>query len=113
MVVFYPTQDVWLPRNTTLLNLDISIPRIVSDEKVDGFVKSLDIGHVSPIPNYPGVSHTITGLVYMILNLNVSLQHFHKKLMWFNENEYNIFQFSDDGAPETSALGMSISSLTC
>lgn len=34
--------------------------------------------------------------------------------MWFSENENHfIFQFSDDGAPETSKLTMSIGSMGC
>ena len=35
-------------------------------------------------------------------------------MIWFKENEFHfIFQFSDDGAPETSELTMSIGSLVC
>ena len=37
-----------------------------------------------------------------------------KDLIWFNGKEWHfIFQFSDDGAPETSKSGMSIGLLTC
>ena len=43
---------MWVPRNISCGGLHISLPRILSDEKVDKFVKSLDIGHVSEIPNY-------------------------------------------------------------
>ena len=36
-----------------------------------------------------------------------------RKLIWFNDNtNHFIFQFSDDGAPETSTLSMSIGSIT-
>ena len=67
---------------------------------------------MSIIPNHPGVSRTVTGLVYMILDLHLRLPHLHKQFLWFNENRYHfIFQFSD-GASETSALNMSIGSLT-
>ena len=77
-------------------------------------MKSLDIGHVCQISNYPGVSRTVTGLVFMILDLHLRLPRLQKDLIWFNGNKYHfIFQFSDDGAPETSELGMSIGSLTC
>ena len=50
----------------------------------------------------------------MILDLHVHLPHLHKQLLCFNENQCHfIFQFSDDGAPQTSKLNMSIGSLTC
>ena len=69
---------------------------------------------MSHIPNHSGVSRTVTGFVYMILDLHLRLPRLQKKLMWFNENENHFhIQFSDDGAPETRNLGMSIGSLTC
>ena len=50
----------------------------------------------------------------MILDLHLRLPSLQKDLIWFNGNKCHfIFQFSDDGAPETSELGMSIGSLTC
>ena len=61
---------MWVPRNISCGGLHISLPRIMSDEKVDKFVKSLDKGYVSEIPNYLGVSRTVTGLVFMILDLH-------------------------------------------
>ena len=77
-------------------------------------MKSLDIGYVCQIPGCPGVSRTVSGLVFMILNLHLRLPHLKRKLMWFNDNSFHfIFQFSDGGAPETSELSMSIGSLTC
>ena len=49
----------------------------------------------------------------MIIDLHLRVPHLTKKLVWFNELENHfIFQFSDDGAPETSQLTMSIGSLT-
>lgn len=111
--VFNAEQDVWLPRNIKCPGVNISVPRIVSDEKVEKFVKSLDRGHVSEIPNYSGVSRTVTGLVFMILDLHLHLSYLKNRLIWFNDNTYHfIVQFSDDGAPETSDLSMSIGSLT-
>lgn len=73
--MFNAEQDVWLPRNIKCAGVNISVPRIVSDEKVEKFVKSLDIGHVSEIPNYSGVSRTVTGLVFMILDLHLRLSY--------------------------------------
>ena len=96
------------------MDRDIALPKIVTDLKVDQFVKSLDIGHVCQISNYAGVSRTVTGLVFIILDLHLRLPRLRKELIWFNGNKYHfIFQFSDDGAPETKKLGMSIGSLTC
>lgn len=111
--VFNAEEDVWLPRNVKCAGVNVTIPRIASDEKIDKFVKSLDIGHVCAIPNYSGVSRTVTGLVFMILDLHLRLPYLRNQLIWFNENtNHFIVQFSDDGAPETSDLSMSIGSLT-
>ena len=100
--VFDPNSDLWVPRNMRCLGLDLRVPCItISDKRVENFVKSLDIGHVNQIPNSPGVSRTITGLVFMIIDLHLRLPHLCRKLIWFNENtNHFIFQFSDDGAPE-------------
>lgn len=104
---------MWLPRNIKCAGVNISVPHIVSDEKVEKFVKSLDIGHVSEIPNYSGVSRTVTGLVFMILDLHLRLSYLKNRLIWFNDNTYHfIVQFPGDSAPETSDLSMSIGSLT-
>ena len=111
--VFDPEKELWVPRNLKCLGLDLRLPSLVSQDKVDNFVKALNIGYVSPIPNCSGVSRTVTGPVFMILDLHLRVPHLKKKLIRFNENKYNfIFQFSDDGAPETSELTMSIGSLT-
>ena len=48
----------------------------------------------------------------MILDLHLRLPRLQKDLINGNKCHF-IFQFSDDGAPETSKLGMSIGSLTC
>ena len=47
--VYDAEQEVWLPRNLTCMNTNISLPKIVSDLNVDHFVKSFDIGHVCQI----------------------------------------------------------------
>jgi hypothetical protein len=112
--VFNAEKEIWVPRNIKCLDSDITLPKIASDLKVDKFVKSLDIGQVSLIPNCSGVSRTVTGLLYMILNLYLESSQLYQQLTWFNDNkDHFIIQFSDDGAPETSELGMSIGSLTC
>lgn len=109
--VYDAEQEMWLSRNLKCMDTSIALPKIVSDLKVDYFVKSFDIGHVCQISNYPGVSRTVTGLVFMILDLHLRLPCIQKDLIWFNGNKCH-FIFHD-GAPETSELGMSIGSLTC
>jgi hypothetical protein len=102
--VFDPDAEVWLPRNMKCLGVDVesSLSR-VSDDKIDKFVKSLDIGSISQIPNAPGVTRTITGLVFMIIDFHLRLPHLFQQFLWFNENtNHFIFQFSDDG-PLTQA----------
>ena len=74
--VYDAEQEVWLLRNIKCL--DVEIPLLnVSDLKVYHFIKSLDIGHVCQISNYPGVSRTVTGLVFMILDLHLRLPRLH------------------------------------
>ena len=97
------------------LGVDLRLPKpSVSDESVDRFVKSLDIGHITQLPGVSSVSRTVTGLVFMIIDLHLQVPHLSQKLVWFSENEKHfIFQFSDHGAPETSELTMSIESMVC
>ena len=60
--MFDPIAEVWLPGNVKCLGVDVDISiNKISDEKVEKFVKSLDIGSINQIPNVPGVSRTITG----------------------------------------------------
>ncbi len=67
----------------------------------------------SSLNDVSGVTRTITGLVFMIMDLHLRLPHLCHQLVWFKGNtNHFIFQFSDDGAPETGQLSMSIGSLT-
>jgi len=110
---FNADKEIWVPKNVKCLGIDIRLPQAVSDKTVDNFVKNLNIGHAIQIPKTPGVARTITGLVFMIMDLHLKVPHLANKLVWFNELENHfIFQFSDDGAPETSQLTMSIGSMT-
>jgi hypothetical protein len=108
--VFDANNEVWIPHNVKCLGLDMQVSLSkVSDESVEKFVKTLDIGSVSQIPIVPGVTRTVTGLVFMIVDLHLRLPHLCRRLGWFKGNtNHFIFQFSDDGAPETSQLTMSI-----
>ena len=111
--VFNAEKNIWVPRNVSCAGVSVSLPRLASDDRVDKFVKSLNIGYVTDIPNYPGVSRTVTGLVFMILDLHLRLPYLRSQLIWFNElTNHFVIQFSDDGAPETKELSMSIGSLT-
>ena len=110
---FNAESNVWLPSNVKCMGMDLHLPQPVSNSAVDTFVKDLNIGNINQLPGASGVSRTVTGLVFMIIDLHVRVQHLFKKLVWFNDLENHfIFQFSDDGAPETSQLTMSIGSLT-
>ena len=110
---FNAESEVWVPRNVKCVGVDLRVPQPISNAAVDRFVKQLNIGAANQIPNAPGVSRTVTGLVFMIIDLHLRVPHLMKKLVWFNEMENHfIFQFSDDGAPESSQLTMSIGSLT-
>ena len=112
--VFDADKEIWVPHNVKLLGVDMQVQlNEISNESVEKFVKTLDIGSVNQIPNNPGVSKTITGLVFMIIDLHLRLPYLCRKLVWFNDNtDHFIFQFSDNGAPKTSSLTMSIGSLT-
>lgn len=80
--VFDPDADVWLPRNVKCLEVDIRISDLnVSNYKVDQFVKQLDIGEVKQIPSVPGVARTVTGLVFMIMDLHLRIPYLSKKLL--------------------------------
>lgn len=60
-----------------------------------------------------GNSNKISKLVFMIMDFHLRIPHLAKKLVWLNKLENHlIFQFSDDGASETSQMTMSIESLT-
>ena len=77
------------------------------------FAQKIDIGDVYNIPGHVGVARPLTSLVVMMVDLNLKLPHLKSKLNWFNDEEgLFIVQFSDDGAPETSELTMSLGTLT-
>ena len=79
--VFNAEKNIWVPRNVSCAGVSVSLPRLASDDRVDKFVKSLNIGYVTDIPNYPGVSRTVTGLVFMILDLHLGLPYLHSQLI--------------------------------
>ena len=52
-------------------------------------------------------------MLHSIIDLHLRLPHLCRQLVWSNVNiNHIIFRFSDDGAPETSQLTMSIGSMT-
>ena len=110
---FNAVSETCLPRNVNCMGIDLRLPKSVSNCAADAFVKALDIGDITELPNVAGVSTTVTGLVLMILELHLRVPHLCRKLVWYNglENHF-IMQFSDVGAPETSQLTMSIGSMT-
>ena len=78
------------------LGVDLRFLKLsVCDESVDRFVKSLDIGHITQLPGVSSVSPTVTGLVFMTIDLHLRVPHLSQKLVWFSENENQfIFKFS-------------------
>ena len=92
--MFDASNEVWVPRNVKCLGIDmqLSLNRI-SNESVEKYVKTLDIGCVNQIPNVPGVTRTVTGLLFMIMDLHLRLPHLCRWLVWFNAN-INQFCFS-------------------
>ena len=94
------------------IDIQLSLSHI-SNESIEKFVKTLDIGCVCQIPDIPSVTRTITGLIFMIMDLHLILPHLFQQLVWFQGNaNHFVLQFSVDGAPETSQLAMSIGSVT-
>lgn len=110
---FDPESETWLPRNASCMGIALRLPKSACNSVVDKFVNSLDIGNVTQLPGVAGVSRIVTGLVFMMLDLHLRVSHLSKRLVWYNKvANHFILQFSDDGAPETGQLTMSIGSLT-
>ena len=87
--------------------------KCISNENVEKFVQAMDIGDIHGIPGYCGAARTVTALTTMIMDLHRSVSSLKNKLRWLNdiENHY-IFEFSDDGAPESRDGNMCIGSLS-
>ena len=64
-------------QETKCMNAEKALPKIVSDLKDDHFIKRLDIGHVCQISNYSAVSHRVTGLDVMILDMPFRMLRLH------------------------------------
>ena len=65
--VYDPNKNVWVPRNAKCLGIDIQLSlSYTSNESIEKFVKTLDIGCVRQIPDVLGVTRTITGLVFIM-----------------------------------------------
>ena len=86
----------------------------ISDDKVTNFVNSLDIVVLHTIPGFCGVFRTVAALTRRRIGLHLKCAHLRGKLVWYNgiKNHF-IFEFSDDGAPESKKESMCIGSLTC
>ena len=103
---FNAESEVWVPRNVKCTGINLRVPRPVSNAAVDKFVKELDIGTVNRVPSAPGVSRTVTGLVFMIMDLHLWVPHLARSLF----GSYSSFRMMVP--PETSQMTMSIESLT-
>ena len=78
---FDPYKELWVPRNFKCLGVNVRFPSLVSQDKVENFIKALDIGFVRTSPHCSGVSRTVTGLIFMIMDLHLRVPHLRKKLV--------------------------------
>jgi hypothetical protein len=78
---FNTESETWLPRNAICMETDLRLPKSVSNTAVDKFMKSLDIGDVTQLQDVNGVSRTVTGLVFMIIDLHLRVPHLRRKLV--------------------------------
>ena len=111
---FDPDTQQWGQKNINYGGKVIKLfERTLSDNAVQKFICSLDIGDIHPIPGFCGVTRTVTALTTMMLDLHLSVPSLFQKLLWFNdEKNHFVIEFSDDGAPESKYTTMSIGSLT-
>ena len=58
--------------------IDLRLPKLASNLAVEKFVNSLNIGHVTQLPDVAGVSRTITGLVFLMIDLHLRVPSFKK-----------------------------------
>ena len=110
-----PETEKWNRKSVSYGDKKMNLHNLsISDGKVTNFVNSLDIGVLHTIPGYCGVFRTVAALTSRIIDLHLKCVHLGKKLVWYNGSKNHfIFEFSDDGAPETQKESMCIGSLTC
>ena len=112
--MFDPSNNSWPSNNITYGDIKMNLRSVtIVNHAVENFVKNLDIGEMHQLPGYCGVSRTVSALVTMIIDLNLKVRNVKENLIWFNDNHNHfIFEFSDDGAPETKELTMTTGSMT-
>ncbi|CAH1261723.1 Hypp2441 [Branchiostoma lanceolatum] len=112
--VFDPTKKVYVPRHSYIDGVKFRQPRLVSNSKLQAMTKAIDIGHIHPVPGHVGATRPLVSLVYMIVDLHLSVSHLVEELRWFKGKENHfIFCFADDGTPETKEASMSVGTLSC
>ena len=111
---FYdPDKETWLPRNEKINGVKFRTAKLASHKRIENFVNALDIGDVYHIPGHVGMVRPLTSLFVMITDLHLGQPHLCKDLIWFNNiKNHFVVEFSDDGAPETKELTMSVGTLT-
>ena len=113
--VYDPETQVWSSHVTKIGEYKLEIPSTfkISDYSVLKFLDSVDMGEIHSITGYCGSTRTVTGLIHMIIDLTLCVPGLYESLIWFNGiTDHFIFQFSDDGAPESDKKTMSIGSIT-
>ena len=112
--IFDPVNQRWSGKVINYGDKKINLrEKCISNENVGRFVQAMDIDEIHDIPGYCGAARTVTAFTTMIMDLHLSVPSLKYKLRWFNdiENHY-IFEFSDDGAPESRDGNMCIGALS-
>ncbi|KAI8522156.1 hypothetical protein Bbelb_019100 [Branchiostoma belcheri] len=111
--VYDPTKKVYVPRDSYIDGIKFRQARLVSSAKLQEKMKSIDIGHIYPVPGHVGATRPFVSLVIMIVDLHLFLRHLYEELRWFKGKENHfIFCFADDGTPETKETSMTVGTLS-
>ena len=113
--IYEPETEKWNRKSISYGDKTFNLRNMnISDRSVVNFVYESDIGIIHTIPGYCGVFRTIASLTTTIIDLHLKCNSLRRKLVWYNDiPNHFIFEFSDDGAPESKKESMCIGSLTC
>ena len=112
---FNTEKQEWSKNTISYGDREINVVKTsISSYLMNNFINNLDIGDVNIIPGFCGATRSVTALPTMIIDLNLRVPSLRSKLIWFNniENHF-VMEFSDDGAPESREMSMSIGTITC
>ena len=111
---FDPEAQEWKEKSINYNDRNIILrEKQISHGNVQKFIQGLDMGQIHDIPGYCGGFRTMTALCTMVIDLHLKTGTLCEKLRWFNDiTNHFIYEFSDDGAPETRDKTMSIGSIS-